>query len=248
MRSIFAGSLRFGGVVLLSVLAFVPAAGASSSNGGRPWLHVGASGRWVGVAQRDLDLIGYPLQDTNSYGTATKAQVDRFKKNHRLKEAGGVGPAAWQALVNQVKSEQRIKYHRAHLNSRGLAVAPRDAPADVKRAIAAANRIAFKPYCYGGGHGSWSSPCYDCSGSTSYALHGGGLLWAPMAYSGFYGVAGKGKWMTIFANHTHVYMQLDGLWFDTADQQWGSYGRGDRWSTKRVDPASGYLQRHPPRL
>jgi hypothetical protein len=200
------------------------------------------------VAQRDLDLIGYPLQATNSYGMATKTQVDRFKKNHRLKQAGGVGPQAWRALVKQVQREQHIKYRPAHLNSRGLAVAPRNAPAVVKRAIAAANRIAFKPYCYGGGHGSWSSPCYDCSGSVSYALHGGGLLWSPMAYSGFYGSSGRGKWMTIYANHTHVYMRLDGLWFDTADQQWGSYGRGDRWSTKRVDPAAGYLMRHPPRL
>lgn len=248
MRSIFARSLRFGGLVFLAAVLFVPAASASSSSGGRPWLHMGASGRWVGVAQNDLDLIGYSVQTTDSYGMATKTQVDRFKKNHRLKQAGGVGPAAWHALVGQVRSEQRIKYRPAHLNSKGLAVAPRDAPAVVKRAIAAANRIAFTPYCYGGGHGSWASPCYDCSGSVSYALHGGGLLWSPMAYSGYYGVAGRGKWMTLYANHTHVYMRLDGLWFDTADQQWGSYGRGDRWSTKRVDPASGYLQRHPSRL
>jgi hypothetical protein len=247
LRSIFARSLRYGGAVLLTALAFVPSATASTTRG-RPALHVGSSGRWVGVAQRDLTLIGYPVEDTGSYGPAMKTQVGRFRKKHGMPPEGGIGTRTWHALVAQVNTEQRIKYRPAHLNSRGLAVAPRNAPGVVKRAIAAANHIAFKPYCYGGGHGSWTSPCYDCSGSTSYALHGGGLLWTPMAYMGGYGAAGPGKWMTIYANHTHVYMRLDGLWFDTADQQWGSYGRGDRWSTKRVDPASGYLQRHPPRL
>lgn len=240
-------SLRYGGAVFLAALVFLPSAGASTT-AGRPSLHVGSSGLWVGVAQRDLTLVGYPLQDTGFYGPAMKTQVSRFKKNHKLQAKGGLGSLAWHALVAQVKREQHIKYRPAHLNSKGLAVAPRNAPAVVKRAIAAANRIAFTPYCYAGGHGSWSSPCYDCSGSTSYALHGGGLLWSPMAYMGGYGSAGFGKWMTIYANHTHVYMRLDGLWFDTADQQWGSYGRGDRWSTKRVDPASGYLARHPARL
>lgn len=248
MGSIFARSLRYGGAVLLSALVLVPSAAASTTKGGRPWLHVGSSGFWVGVAQRDLTLVGYSVEDTGTYGSAMKTTVERFKKNHGLQQNGGLGPLAWKALVAQVRSEQRIKYRPAHLNSKGLAVAPRNAPAVVKRAIAAANRIAFKPYCYGGGHGSWTSSCYDCSGSTSYALHGGGLLWTPMAYMGGYGSAGFGKWITIFANHTHVYMRLDGLWFDTADQQWGSYRRGDRWSTQRVDPASGYLVRHPPRM
>lgn len=248
MRSIFARSLRYGGlVVLLSALAFVAPAAATSTRG-RPNLHPGSTGFWVGVAQRDLTLIGYSVEDTGFYGPVTTAEVTQFKHNHRLSKNAGIGQPTWHALVAQVKHEQNIRFRPAHLNSRGLAVAPANAPGVVRRAIAAANRIAFKPYCYGGGHASWSSPCYDCSGSVSYALHGGGLLWAPMAYSGNYGVAGKGKWMTLYANHVHVYMRLDGLWFDTADQTWGSYGRGDRWSTTRVDPAAGYLQRHPPRL
>jgi cell wall-associated NlpC family hydrolase len=32
------------------------------------------------------------------------------------------------------------------------------------------------PYKYGGGHGQWNDTGYDCSGSVSYALRGGGLL------------------------------------------------------------------------
>ena len=249
MRSVFARLVCCGGfAVLFSASAVLLGSPAAASASGRPSLHAGASGFWVGVAQRDLNLVGYRLQDTGYYGPGTKTQVGRFRRNHGLHRVGGIGPRAWHELVKQVKHEQSIRFRPAHLNSRGLAVAPRNAPAVVKHAIAAANRIAFRPYCYGGGHGSWASSCYDCSGSVSYALHGGGLLWSPMAYSGFYGFSGMGKWMTIYANHTHVYMRLDGLWFDTADQSWGSFGHGDRWSRTRVDPAAGYIMRHPPRL
>ena len=68
---------------------------------------------------------------------------------------------------------------RATLTPDGLAVAPANAPAAVKAVIAAGNKIAFKPYIYGGGHGSFNAAGYDCSGSVSYALHGGHLLASP---------------------------------------------------------------------
>jgi peptidoglycan hydrolase-like protein with peptidoglycan-binding domain len=208
---------------------------------------MGSSGFWVGVAQRDLTVIGYPLQDTGYYGPAMKKQVSRFKAHHGLSKAGGLGPRAWHVLVLQVKREQRIRFRPAHINWKGLAVAPASAPGVVKRVIAAANRIAFKPYIYGGGHASWNSPGYDCSGSVSYALHGGGLIWYPEDSSELesYGAANLGKWMTLYTNAGHVYMHLDGLWFDTAAQQWGSYGRGDRWSRTRIEGSSGYMMRHP---
>ena len=127
----------------------------------------------------------------------------------------------------------------------GLAVAPQDAPQAVQNVIAAANQIAFKPYIYGGGHGSWDSPGYDCSGSTSFALHGGGLLAVTMDSTEFesYGSAGPGQWITLWANGGHVYMNIAGLWFDTAAQS--SANGNDRWSTTRVDQASGYVERHP---
>ncbi len=63
---------------------------------------------------------------------------------------------------------------------RGRAIAPVDAPAAVKRVIAAANRIRSKPYVWGGGHGRWWDGGYDCSGAVSYALHGGRLIDSPM--------------------------------------------------------------------
>jgi hypothetical protein len=134
---------------------------------------------------------------------------------------------------------------KATLNSQGLAVAPADAPQVVREVIAAANKIAFKPYVYGGGHASFNSSGYDCSGSVSYALHGGGLLSSPLDSTEFesWGSSGLGRWITIFANGGHAYMNVAGLWYDTAAQS-TSNGQ-DRWSATRVSPKSGFVVRHP---
>jgi hypothetical protein len=111
----------------------------------------------------------------------------------------------------------------------GFAVAPKSAPPAVVKVIAAANRIAKgHPYCYGGGHGSFKSSCYDCSGSVSYALHGGGMLKSPLASTGFYGWGhrGKGSWITVYANGGHAFMTVAGLRFDTSDTP----GQGPGWA------------------
>ena len=245
MRPTFARLVRFAGLATLlsTVAVMVPQAAAAAS---APTIREGATGYWVDVLQRDLTDIGYSLPVTGDFGAHTQGQVNAFKKAHRLPTDGVVrSPWTWDTLAKAVRGEQSRPWHRAHLNSSGFAVAPSDAPMVVKRVIAAANHIAFKPYLYAGGHASWNAPGYDCSGSVSYALHGGGLLWRPLALFYNYGDAGQGKWMTIYTNSSHAYMSVAGLWFDTADQQWGSYGHGDRWSTKRISPASGYLVRHP---
>jgi hypothetical protein len=113
------------------------------------------------------------------------------------------------------------------------------------RVIAAANRIATAPYKYGGGHGSYRDSGYDCSGTVSYALHGGGLLRTPLDSSGFmsYGEPGPGKHITIYANAGHVYMVIDGRRFDTSARR----ETGSRWTNTRRNP-SGFVVRHPPGL
>ena len=74
---------------------------------------------------------------------------------------------------------------KGYIDSNGLAVAPASAPDEVKAIIAAGNRIATKPYKYGGGHGSWNDSGYDCSGSVSYVLHAAGLLSRALDSTGF---------------------------------------------------------------
>lgn len=125
------------------------------------------------------------------------------------------------------------------------AIAPANAPAMVKRVIAAANHIRTTPYIWGGGHGRWQDSGYDCSGAVSYALHGGKLLTSPLTSGSFetFGEAGPGRWITIYANASHAYMVVAGLRFDTAGDLNES---GPRWHPTVAAAATGsYVARHP---
>jgi hypothetical protein len=143
----------------------------------------------------------------------------------------------------------------------GQAIAPTDAPPEVAAIIEAGNRIATMPYIYGGGHNAtFSGRGYDCSGSVSYALHGGGLLTSPLDSSSFmkWGDPGVGSWVTIYTNPGHAFMVVAGLRFDTsmrtpvAMSARKSTTRAkrttalltSRWSTK-MRPSTGYTIRHP---
>jgi cell wall-associated NlpC family hydrolase len=124
----------------------------------------------------------------------------------------------------------------------GKAIAPESAPQRVKRVIAAANKIRNKPYVYGGGHGSWNDNGYDCSGSVSYALHGGGLLSAPLDSSGLarWKRPGKGSWISVYGNSGHAYMIVAGLRFDTSMTP----GNGPGWSKSLRSTSGSFAVRH----
>jgi cell wall-associated NlpC family hydrolase len=126
----------------------------------------------------------------------------------------------------------------------GVALAPPGAPDAVKRAISAANQIVGTPYVWGGGHSSWQSRGYDCSGAVSYALAGGGFLSAPLASSQLesWGAPGPGKWVTVYANAGHTYAVIAGLRWDTVGDAQGS---GPRWHPALPYP-HGFTVRHPP--
>ena len=136
----------------------------------------------------------------------------------------------------------RTRRQGARSRSTGLAIAPEGAPDAVKKIIAAGNRIATKPYKWGGGHGRWEDSGYDCSGSVSYALRGAGLLERPLASYDFFGwgESGKGRWVTIYTNSGHAYMVVAGLRFDTS----GRGANGSRWQSATRDPGA-FQVRHP---
>ncbi|HEY5941876.1 MAG TPA: hypothetical protein VIT89_03330 [Solirubrobacterales bacterium] len=128
---------------------------------------------------------------------------------------------------------------------KGRAIAPADAPPAVKRVIAAANKIRTKPYIYGGGHARWWDAGYDCSGAVSYALRGAGLIDTPMPSGSLagWGSAGKGRWITVYANGGHAYAIIAGLRWDTAGT---TNGTGPRWHKSLKAQASGpFTTRHP---
>jgi hypothetical protein len=154
---------------------------------------------------------------------------------------GGTAPDSRSAGSGKTNSTGR-----ARISSNGrTATAPRSAPQAVKKAIWAANRITRKPYRYGGGHGRWEDSGYDCSGSVSYALHGGGLLRSPLSSGPFmrWGRSGRGRWITVYANSGHAYAVIAGLRFDTSSAG-SSGGSGPRWRS-RGRSSSGYVARHP---
>jgi len=127
----------------------------------------------------------------------------------------------------------------------GRAIPPADAPPAVKKVIAAANKIRTKPYIYGGGHGRWWDAGYDCSGAVSFALHGGSLIDTPMPSGSLagWGSAGKGRWITVYANGGHAYAVIAGLRWDTAGN---TSGTGPRWHKSLRAAATGpFIARHP---
>jgi hypothetical protein len=131
----------------------------------------------------------------------------------------------------------------------GLAAAPMSAPPAVQQIIWTGNQIIGLPYIFGGGHASFSSPGYDCSGTVSFALHGANLIATPMDSSEFMGwdSNGVGTWVTIFANGGHAYMTVAGLRLDTSAADDPSDQQGPRWRPLR--PANGgFTVRHPTAL
>ena len=238
---------------------------------GERTLKEGRAGKDVKTLQKYLARVGIPVGTDGVFGAGTKAAVITFEAAQRRKVDGKVtrtdarvikdvavnGGAVASASVTggALPKNQKMVVAQpaapaplalgpgmtATVGADGLATAPALAPPPVQAVIAAGNKIAKMPYIYGGGHGKWEDAGYDCSGSVSYALHGGGLLDEAMPSGSFmnWGEAGLGQWITIYANGGHIYMVVAGLRFDTS----GRAGAGTRWQTA-MRPSSGYQIRH----
>jgi cell wall-associated NlpC family hydrolase len=141
---------------------------------------------------------------------------------------------------------------RATLLPDGAAAAPASAPAAVKGIIAAGNQIVGRPYVYGGAHGlplNIAAPDYDCSSSVAHLLYGGGLLpvTADLTSGDFesWGQPGPGRWVTIYASPTHVYMYVAGLRWDTHNAAGAGDGSNGIGWHPLVRSGSGFVVRHP---
>ncbi|MGH2840526.1 MAG: peptidoglycan-binding domain-containing protein [Solirubrobacteraceae bacterium] len=256
-------------MALLVLVALVPAAATAKTKYrfGDRTLKVGKRGHDVRVLQRYLTRVGVPTDVDGAFGRGTKKSVKQFERSQLRRADGKVTRSDARALrdivfnggaisssaitggatMEEIKAAEDAPLKlgpgsRARLGADGLAIAPASAPPAVQAVIAAGNRIAKKPYIYGGGHGDWEDAGYDCSGSVSYALHGGGLLSASMPSGGFmnWGSSGPGTWITLYANTGHMYMVVAGLRFDTS----GRTQTGSRWQTE-MRSSAGYRVRHP---
>jgi peptidoglycan hydrolase-like protein with peptidoglycan-binding domain len=248
-------------VAALAALAVFSAQAAQADLGDRT-LRKGDRGKDVRALQQLLRRAGFPTKVSGVFGRRTWLKVRTVERELGLRVDGvvtrrdvrrielalrpseGTGGFDVDSRSRQRASvgEQTAPGSKAVLTEDGLAIPPADAPQAVREVIEAGNRIATKPYRYGGGHGKWEDSGYDCSGSVSYALHGGGLLDRPMPSGSFtsWGEAGKGRWITIYTHGGHIYMVVAGLRFDTS----GRAQTGSRWQKDMRSP-SGFTVRHP---
>ena len=216
------------------------------------------------LERQDQDLTNQILQQRNQAAVYEAALVkqqihEQARRSHVKARLASVNAqtaslqakfdaivAAQAAAARQSQEQQTEQVNQQAsgyaINTAGQASPPPGAPVAVQEMIAAGNRIATLPYIWGGGHGSFVSAGYDCSGSVSYVLNAAGLLSAPEVSGDFesYGDPGSGQWVTIYANAGHVWMQIAGWRFDTvALAEYGS-----RW-TQGGGEFAGFVVRHP---
>jgi peptidoglycan hydrolase-like protein with peptidoglycan-binding domain len=257
-------------IALLVFAVFAPSAAlAKNYRFGARMLSVGKRGHDVRVLQGLLVRAGQRTSVDGNFGKGTRSAERGFERSQLRRADGKMSRGDARALRDVVAnggavaltggalpSDQQVQAaaqappaplelgpgQLATVGADGFAIAPAQAPPAVQAVIAAGNRIAKKPYIYGGGHGKWDDAGYDCSGSVSYALHGAGLLNTSMASGGFmtWGGAGAGTWITTYANGGHMYMIVAGLRFDTSGQS----SKGTRWQAA-ARSSSGFTVRHP---
>jgi peptidoglycan hydrolase-like protein with peptidoglycan-binding domain len=232
-----------------TLLAFAPA--ASASFGDRP-LRVGAHGHDVRVLQSWLDHLGAHTSIDGRFGRGTARAVRAFERREGIRVDGVVSRSEARRLRARIESAvggaaapgPETPVTPATIGPDGrTAIAPAGAPAAVAQVIAAANEITRTHYRYGGGHArGFDDTAFDCSGAVSHALHGAGLVTTPLDSTQFerWGGAGRGRWITVYANAGHAYMVVAGLRFDTS----GPGESGPRWRLQARSSA-GFVARHP---
>ena len=181
---------------------------------------------------------------------ATTASLQTKLNQEEAARAAAAAAAARQAAAARAAAQATPEQVNQQvggvaIDTGGMVQPPPGAPAAVREMIAAGNAIATLPYIWGGGHGSFISPGYDCSGSVSYVLNAAGLLSSPETSGEFesYGDPGPGQYVSIYASAGHVWMTIAGWRFDTV----ALAEDGTRWSQGGGE-FGGFVERHPPGL
>jgi hypothetical protein len=163
-------------------------------------------------------------------------------------QSGGIGTPGSTETTTTPTSPVYGPPQKARLTKKGVAIPPPNAPPAVVNAINYGNFIRKQPYRWGGGHASFYDTGYDCSGAVSFVLWGAGLLTSPMPSGSFttWGLPGKGQWLTVYANKSHIYAVIAGLRWDTSSVgERFRRGSGPRWRASKRKP-KGYAIRHYP--
>ncbi|HWC47682.1 MAG TPA: hypothetical protein VG448_02235 [Solirubrobacterales bacterium] len=190
-----------------------------------------------------------PVPEEQAAAVPTAAEIEADPSKLPPASAGTNGttvPHKSNLSREEIFAHSRGNDPNAAILLTGVALAPPNAPEAVKGAIDAANTIIGRPYIWGGGHASFYSRGYDCSGSVSFALFGGGLIPRPLTSGELehWGAPGPGKWITVYANAGHTFAEIAGLRWDTVGDEQGT---GPRWHLATTSTA-GFVVRHPPGL
>jgi peptidoglycan hydrolase CwlO-like protein len=205
------------------------------------------------IAVIEREVTAARAEAESRFAELKSAQAERRASMETLESREEALSSNLASISNQIASEGApaptgevpaplTPGQEAQVITESEASAPAGAPEAVKAVISAGNAIAYTPYIWGGGHGSFESSGYDCSGAVSYALHGGGFLESPLDSTGLetWGEPGPGTWITVYANAEHAWMVVAGIAFDTVG------GPGPRWHDPWVDSPEGFIARHPP--
>jgi hypothetical protein len=225
-------------------------------------------GKVGGHAIPNLDETAYEAA-CGYYGACSEAGVDYAptvlaRARQWASESALIAGGGAAAPIGVVSGET------ATINGQGQALAPSGAPAAVQEILAGGNLIVGFPYVYGGGYSAASETThpepngggYDCASSVSYALHAAGLLASAENSEALesYGSSGPGRWVTIYANKGHAFMEVAGIVLNTA---WYAPGviepqqppSGPRWQPGSTiplqiagDSIGVFTERHPPGL
>jgi hypothetical protein len=199
-------------------------------------------------AARELGVSKGPVRIELAGGAAGSGEGAGEGEGGLGGECGGFGEEAPLPLVAGA---------RTRVLADGLAAAGRDAPAAVRRMVAAGNRLYRTAYVYGGGHGAsldLLQRAYDCSSAVSYVLHAGGVLGSSALVSGElagFGLPGPGRFVTVYANAGHAFVFVGGLRLDTVEAaEWDrgpNAGKpGAKWRVYAGVPGwARWVVRHP---
>jgi cell wall-associated NlpC family hydrolase len=187
------------------------------------------------------------VQPVAGGASGTAARTSGAAPRSAADDDDAAAPATGAAASQTTRSDRAFTggsgaVNKATALGNGVALPPLEAPEAVRQIIQAGNAIARTPYIWGGGHGRWLDKGYDCSGSVSFALAAAGLLNGPLdsGHLMSWGQAGPGRWVTIYANAGHVFLEVAGIRFDTGAQRvtgsrWANFGRS----------TAGFVARHP---
>jgi hypothetical protein len=255
--------------ILTAGITGVTASRAGEDGSGTPTVTVNQAAQIVAGGQ----TLGLAITTAGDASLAAGERVVQNLASVAMNTDLGIENDAAAAACGETPTSQPLEITQggtATILPDGQATAPSNAPAAVKALIASANQIVGTAYLYGGGHATPLNEiqsAYDCSSSVSYALHGAGIFRPSYAFvSGQYetwGEPGPGRWVSIYANSGHVYMEVAGIVFDTSwvtkdDQNFAiqptSPNSGPRWQPAQaiadeyaVNPG-GFVARHPASL